>query len=98
MRTLDLAAGFVVLLLAFKGLHLGFRQHNPFLCGFFLQHGQSLLERFQPVPQPNGANSRGGNKYSSLAKFIAGADLPVSGVVRGKADNGFFCHLIHTVL
>lgn len=28
---------------------------------------------------------------------MAGADLPARGVTRGKAGNGFCCHLIHAL-
>ncbi len=78
MRAFDLSANFVILLFALQSLHLCFGQDDAFLCRFFLQNRQALLEIRKTMPQPDGADARGRNKDAPLAQFVAGSCLPKS--------------------
>ena len=83
MGGFDFAMGQIIVLLTLQRRYLGISQQDALFGCLFLQRGQALLERGQVVAQPDGANAGRRNEDASLAKFVAGSDLAVGGLLPG---------------
>jgi len=93
-----LGFGLAVRLLFLPRRQLAFRKHDSFLRHPGLKRLQPPLEGGQIVPQPNAANSSGGDEHAALAKLVAHAKLPAGGLLEREVQHRLFHSRVDAVL
>ncbi len=98
MSGIDLAAGFIIVLLLLQRRHLGLGQHQTFLGHPGLQRLQTIPETRQIMPLPDTAYSRRRHKHPAFPQLIADPNLPISRLLQSIGHYFFLNTGINPVL
>ena len=82
----------------FESYELGFGKDKAILCGLRFERLETLFERLQVMPHPDGAYSAGRDKDGFLFEFIRDAKLAKSRLLDCEFEDGFFDVLLDPVL